>query len=1242
MSRRSPRLLAFFCCSLLSVEVAGGQTLELPSHPNHYIVLVDASGSTTSSDAKRRLYEKGLHEILVSKLYERGFGSSIPPYDPERDRLTLLHFGIVEGPTATAYSHLSEYDLSTDLIHVRFAQKPGVSPTLFKSAVFPTNRYQYTILSWAKQLALQRISLATNSEITARTFLILIHDGLPNENSIAAEIEMIRLWSNANYNKTSPLIASIDQDYRFTNGHGAQGPALAEPLGLQNHTSQFFVEAYEVLSASDTEWLARGRSMQSFGSFRVRWLNESGDKPRGLLVTELNREFVEWTEAAESVEVSLGLDNTAYSAKGLELPFVLSEGLTCAPPKLNVTLAVALLRRDPILGAHTFNYSAPQVVTAPPPLRCTALFILVIALVGLLILVFLFAAIYYLYYRRFKTHLYLDIPGTFHPIRFGRKGASTAIVPMVPQRGLEAFDLRLPNRITQWFLYRGAQVSISTGADFEALGWYEQLGSPVLQLPVVHERTVPAHWRHLPTEPVRLTVALGQGQQRSQINLTYPRALGSPTRSEAMNNENVKAWVALDLGSESMAAYYEDQEGRGGMINLQAHSLSLLNTGVMPTARPYLLMEGTRVSPRLWNRISFKAGAQPRHLDDAHASLEFVRPTNDGADGERVLLPIYERSLFRFFHSIGDWPHPAGVLPNPKILFQQQVMDILAAINVPATDGGHVELIPETLIQHLTLQVIVNFVLNSIELSRYQHDEIHLTITVPNVYSLPHAESIRNFIRNNSPNVADVQVLSESDAVAYYALRRIDEQKDSPELIKFKNEWTKELQRTGRICLVTIDVGKGTTDLSCILVENPRKQRSLIDRIKGRGRKSEESQQRLHSVQAKTGKSSGGNYLNYIFARYYDDRLKTAVEANPPGLTNPLPFGFVFKPASDIYLRPQAKALAALEGLIDQVKTNMTEDFDVALSTEIQRVKLGEVVDEILTSIKEDWRNGTQEEQSTFENLRNQLMGALWLPNHLTTPTLWSRFRKLFTSKNSTDAKQDADLIKPSRETEALRAELERYVKENVDQLLDNLQGLVREHQAISDDKANIDGSAFVIISGQGSQFRPLRAAINRRCNQMSIGEGQVLPMKGIESKEACCKGVVNFWRDNMLVVNERELHGTYGCMDFMSGAFEPFDMKAIKNGGKATLEFDIKSTYLVIFTPRCKEEIEDNAPRINDGATALLRVFPNESRFTIEYKPETLELTVNEERLAVGNFGNVDSKIYEKVWPEILEPHKQ
>src|SRR6185295_146663 len=126
-----------------------------------------------------------------------------------------------------------------------------------------------------------------------------------------------------------------------------------------------------------------------------------------------------------------------------------------------------------------------------------------------------------------------------------------------------------------------------------------------------------------------------------------------------------------------------------------------------------------------------------------------------------------------------------------------------------------------------------------------------------------------------------VDVLSESDAVAYYVLGG-DNEHDPPDLKQCKKDISHNLDRRKKLCLVTLDVGKGTTDLSCILVEEAEdKEESAKPNFLFRIFNSKEDEKKSeptvnpnrHSVQGKTGKCSGGTQLNYIFASYYDKRL---------------------------------------------------------------------------------------------------------------------------------------------------------------------------------------------------------------------------------------------------------------------------------------------------------------------------------------------------------------------------------
>jgi hypothetical protein len=569
------------------------------------------------------------------------------------------------------------------------------------------------------------------------------------------------------------------------------------------------------------------------------------------------------------------------------------------------------------------------------------------------------------------------------------------------------------------------------------------------------------------------------------------------------------------------------------------------------------------------------------------------------------------------------------------------------------------------LIKHLTLQVLNNFVLNSPELKSYERRNIHLTISVPNVYSLPHCECIKEFVRENLADLAGVEVLSESDAIAYYALKTPDKN-DRQELKQFKQTLFNEIERSKEICLVTIDIGKGTTDLSCVLRQKPKSGRSVKD----------VSKRRSHSVQGRTGKSSGGSSLNYLFAKHYDNRLGEAFQNIRSEAFSHLPFGFIRQPSDNSFIYPQLKAVSALEKLIERVKQSMTEDYEInerLLSQDKQREMLKPVINEILSAVDIEWKEKSEEEQrsSTLWPIREQLINALVLPAKLEESGqsnlrgLYSWFKNViswFDGKledggpapthpvSSASGNSDAEDFseggaaiapKPSPLTMELKGKIAEYVRDNVDYLLDSLKNLVREHQAVSNDRVSIDSTAFVVVAGQASQFKPLRARIRMKCKDMGINDDHILLMEGKESKEACCKGVVNFWTARMLHTNPNELHGTYGCLDYNEKAFKAFDMGKVKSSGSHKISFEAEGTHLVVFTPRSYEEVRDHPPVKNDGATALIDVFSGESEFRLEYDREHLELKINGRKLSISGFGDVSGSIYEKTWPEILDPYK-
>jgi hypothetical protein len=1226
MPRRFPHLLAFLVCMLSCATLAAGQQIRPQAHPNHYLIVVDASGSTVNPENKRKLYESTLREKLASYLYEKGFGPLVPPYDPSVDRLSLVHFGIVPNGSAKRSSQLSDYSFSRDFIHGVFARTVGVDAEAFKQAVVSHQHYQNTILTWARQLALESTQPGDENEVNHRTFVIFVHDGKPNDNSVFAEIDMVRRDSTIDYNRVNPIIERIDLKYRFTNGEGKRVPAFSEEINNGSSYTRLFIEAYEVVSTADEEFMQKGK-MAPLAELRWRSLDQTGDLPRATLAARITSEFEEWTRSAKRVDFSLLSPPDQHINAGLEMPVTFSHALTCSPDDFKVLFRASLARSDRLLGTRTLDYESVQTIRGPVPTRCTQVFLWSAIFLALAVLALLAACGYYVRHRWFATHLSIQIPGTMKPLRLERSGTCEGYVPMTPQRELEACSLRLPHRFIQRIFYRNARITLISAEQIARWGGID--GPTELNLPFAKAQLVPAVWRELPQTDVQIEVHLRQGSRTSSVFLKYPRALAEEIKGRVQMDEKIEVYVSLDLGSESMAAYYEERYGdRGDMIQLQTYGPYLYD-GDRGAETNVLLQDGNKTSPRLWNRISLKERAQPHEPGDDHAVLEFIGSPYDEKKAPHLVQPDeYKKSLFRFFHVTGDWPPKEHVLPNPKILFQQQVVDVLKRLSVAANDGTSVDLKSDMLVKHLTVQVIKNFLLSSPQLQAYSPEQIHLTLTVPNVYSLPHAKSIKEFVIHSLPRLGKVKVLSESDAVAYYALRGIVAKRDSSDLQRFKENWQRELKAADKLCIVTLDVGKGTTDLSCILVENPPKPKWFAG-LFPKTPPEKTDKRRRHSVQAQTGKSTGGNYLSHIFARYYEECLNEAFANGKFGEGKP-PFGFIRQAVS--HAPVQREVVSHLERLIGQVKSSMTEDLRIESAPPDEAEIVGTIVDRIITALFQTEKR-TPEEEQELSQFRADLINKLTFP--LLPPQQRTGLRQKLFHRSS-----EGTVAQTSIALECLLDKIEKYLKANVDDLFGSLEALVKEHQAFKSEGVDIDQSAFVIISGQASQFRPLRAAVDRVCKQ-KFGidvDNHVLRISGVEAKLACAKGAVNFWKDNMRVVNAEELHGTYGCLSFSDGQFFPFNMKNIKGGGSDSVTVDIETLHYIVFTPRPLVDFDEEPPKMTDGATALLTMFEDSSEFTLNYDPDTLTLRVNGTSISPSSFGSVDSSISEMVWPEILE----
>lgn len=674
-------------------------------------------------------------------------------------------------------------------------------------------------------------------------------------------------------------------------------------------------------------------------------------------------------------------------------------------------------------------------------------------------------------------------------------------------------------------------------------------------------------------------------------------------------------YVSLDLGSESMAAYYQHaRTGQGGMVELQEHAKKLLPPGTVD----YLREEDGTVSPRLRTRIGLEHNRQPWPLPPEHALLDFI-------DNQGNNLPGYDECLFVYFF-LESTTLASQYLPNPKVPFQEGAEAAIPEVKPKGGVPGQTVSYPaEELLQHLTVQVIRNFVLRSPQLNHVPPDRIHLTLTVPNVYSVTHAESIKHFVRRHVP-FHDVQVLYESDAVAYFIYS--DEKRTPQEIKDFKKRILNRKRETLRIA--TIDIGRGTSDLSLIQIEKPKKP----------------GQERRHYVLARTGKSSGGNGLSYIFAQHLNERYNEVIAAYEGTLPLTPPFDLLEVDAGQsskgTVTDNQRMILHALERHIRNLKANIGEDYRLGLTQEEQRVSLEEVVQYTLTEINPNYQQGNDPVLDPFSA---DLLEALVLPARRLSggrhSAFWLRLLGRLWGAAGERAEHAQSLLK-------LHESIEQYVSENIDLLIEQLtmMAVERENHGNGNRRKLLKeifdpGHTFVLVAGQAGQFGPIRRAIRERFGQMGFSDENILYIDGALAKEACCIGAVVFQAAQNKPENPYELHGVYGFLGLAvldkENYFKKVDMAKVREGGKATVKFSELSNYRLIYSPNPTLS-DKQPPELFDGFTALIDSFQG-SRFEFEYDPSVQEIKVNGDKLdKVANFGDINESIFPKVWPEVVK----
>lgn len=679
-------------------------------------------------------------------------------------------------------------------------------------------------------------------------------------------------------------------------------------------------------------------------------------------------------------------------------------------------------------------------------------------------------------------------------------------------------------------------------------------------------------------------------------------------------NNKIEYVAVLDLGSESMFAFFGKKDMTElKQIDLQDETkIKNWTKWNINDVNVYKNPDGTK-SKRLRNKIAIATKRVDVIKDkESHAKILFNSDS-------------YKKTIFQLFQE-DSIDAVYEYMCNPKVIYAKGAKNILPKIE-DKEKGKTAELEPDEYLKHLTTQVANNLILKSKQLNGIEPRAVKLVVTIPNIYSLTHAEELADFLKKHTL-FGEVDYIYESDAVLFASLTSDFNsfEKGTKEILTKKFRPIKDcIEKHEKIYLISHDVGKGTTDLSLFSCFRQRQK----------------NENKNIWINSRTGLTKAGNALDYIFVKLFEEKvLKVFYEQNrKQKKEKDTGFSFIEKKKYPIQNNINEHA----QEVIFRIKKNIEHKGFILKKYRIP---------------KQFYRNISDHSNKTFSSAKTNKDATILIEN------LHAVCEKIIESNISTGriSENDKDelikelymlFIKTTFKKNFFTITFPESVKQNIDDYVNEIGNTlpkILKHNAKQraeylnpGNSFKVSANTFVVISGQASQFKPLKKIITSAYySNFRVKKGNLIFLEDNISKQICAVGgfLKEKTKGQHQLQNEDELLADYYLSNVGPG-YMKLNYKELHEGKSITYDTDGEPIlyYYSILDGKNENIIKQLFQGKNkniDNYIAFIRGFSSNGTYKVKYVSKE-HFEINGEKIELGATVDNDESIYQNIWPEIL-----